>query len=93
MAEQVTVGGHPLDVGDISQQDLLIKESTSTDVPWYHADIRDRLKPVARKFFEDYSGIPSTEVVSHISKIVSNQIHSKHMHIYLASITLCVISV
>lgn len=37
-------------------------------LPWYMKDL-DNLKPAARDLFENYSKVPSHEVIPHITKV------------------------
>ena len=72
MALQNTAHTSTPDNENLTKQPIILEESTSTEVPWFRPEIGDQLKPPVRKLFEEYSNIPSKEVVSHISKIVSN---------------------
>jgi hypothetical protein len=40
------------------------------DVPWYDADIGNKLGDSARELLENYSNIPAAEVENHVYKIV-----------------------
>ena len=72
MAQQVSVEGLISNNTSSVEGNMYIKESSSTESPWYHSEIGNRLKPPVRKVFEDYAKVQSVEVDNHISKIVSN---------------------
>jgi len=54
---------------DVTKQGA--KVSRSKDVPWFQARIGSSLTPAGRQLFEDYGGLPASEVEDHIYKIVS----------------------
>jgi hypothetical protein len=47
------------------------KRTDSKDVPWYNGDIGVKLGPKAREILQGYAKIPSSELESHVSVIVS----------------------
>ena len=42
----------------------------SKDLPWFQSNIGSSLTPAGRRLLEEYSGVASTDVESHIYKIV-----------------------
>ena len=48
----------------------------SKNWPWYQESIGDKLTPTVRVLLEDYSGIPSEDVESHVYQIVCTNMRS-----------------
>ena len=46
------------------------KVSRSRDVPWFQSKLGSSLTPAGRSLLENYSGIPASEVETHIYKTV-----------------------
>ena len=47
-----------------------LAETDSKEVLWWDPEIGNRLPPQVRHFFEDYSGIPEDQLLSHLHEIV-----------------------
>lgn len=58
-----------LDHGKASEMSYATKFVNDKDVPWWKENIDHKVTSEAREMLEEYSGIPSDEVVQHVYKI------------------------
>lgn len=71
MTTSPEVDGRAPDPGNSAVPYTILKETTATNIPWYQETVGPRLDAPMRQLFENYSRLPSADVVPHIEAIVS----------------------
>jgi hypothetical protein len=64
------------------------KAPTNKSVPWYQAEPPKPLSQTIREVLENYSGIPSSEVESHILAVVSCPLQARYYNALLFPLVL-----